>query len=126
MRQTLNRATILALALATSSCDLLNPRACTLIGCPGLVVEIGNAPAHTPISVVLTAPNGSSRSASISCASGTCPIAFHDFTPATVTIRISAEDRSSEITVHPVYEITHPNGRRCPPECRNARITVTL
>jgi hypothetical protein len=25
-----------------------------------------------------------------------------------------------------MYEITRPNGSACPPECRNARVTVAL
>ena len=122
---------VLALTLAFaaavgSGCDLLGPGACTLIGCTGLVVEVTGAPGQTPVTVVVTAPDGSTRSTSCSSVTGACPVSFPDFTPSSVTIRVSSGTQTTEETRQPTYEVTRPNGPACPPECRNARVTVAL
>lgn len=125
-RRALARIATLALLSLASGCNVLNPRDCTLIGCVGLLIEVGSVPAQTQVTMTLTAPDGSSRSRTMTCGSGTCIASFPDFTPPTVTIRVTTADRSSEVTTQPAYEVTHPNGRGCPPECRTARVTVTL
>lgn len=109
-----------------SGCDVAGPSACTLIGCTGLVVEVTGAPGQTPVTVVVTAPDGSTRSATCGSATGTCPVSFPDFTPASVTIRVVAGTQTIEETRQPTYAVTRPNGPACPPECRNARVTVAL
>jgi hypothetical protein len=53
-------------------------------------------------------------------------VSFPDFTPASVTIRVSTGTRTTDVTLQPMYEVTRPNGPGCPPECRNARVTVVL
>lgn len=100
--------------------------ACTLIGCTGLVVEVTGAPAQTPVTVVVTAPDGSTRTSTCASAAATCIVSFPDFTPASVTIRLSTATQTTEVTTQPAYEISRPNGAACPPECRNARVTVSL
>ena len=117
---------IVFVAAVGSRCSSIGPTACTLIGCTGLVVEVTGAPAQTPVTVVVTAPDGSSRTATCSTTTGTCPVSFADFTPATVTIRVSTGTRTTEVTSQPAYEVSRPNGAACPPECRNARVTVAL
>jgi|SRR5262245_55394849 len=118
-------ALVFVAALA-SRCGVAGPT-CTLIGCTGLVIEVTGAPAQTPVTVVVTAPDGSTRSTTCTAATGgTCPVSFADFTPASVTIRVSAGTQTVEQTRQPAYEITRPNGSACPPECRNARVTVAL
>ena len=121
-------AIALLLAAATGSgCGSFGPSgSCTLIGCTGLVVEVTGAPALTPVTIVLTAPDGSTRSTTCTPATGTCPVSFPDLTPASVTIRVSTGTTTIEVTRQPIYEVTRPNGRGCPPECRNARVTVAL
>jgi hypothetical protein len=109
-----------------SGCDITGPGACTLIGCTGLVVEVTGAPGQTPMTVVVTAPDGSTRSTTCTSATGTCPVSFPDFTPATVTIRVLTGTQTTELTRQPAYEVTRPNGPACAPECRNARVTVAL
>ncbi len=127
LRNNLSRTAILVLVLVAPGCDLLNPVACTLIGCTGLVVDVSNAPSQTPISVLLTAPDGSTRSGTVTCTgSTTCSLSFNDFTPASVTVRVSVGSQSTEVTTQPVYVVSRPNGPRCPPECRHARIAVAL
>ena len=118
--------TLVFVAAFSSGCDLAGPTACTLIGCTGLVVEVTGAPGQTPMTVVVTAPDGSTRSTTCTAATGTCPMSFPDFTPASVTIRVVTGTRTTEETRQPIYEVTRPNGAACPPECRNARVTVAL
>jgi len=118
--------TLVLVAALGSACSGLGPTACTLIGCTGLVVEVTGAPAQIPVTVAVTAPDGSTRSTTCTSATGTCPFSFPDFTPATVTIRVSAGTKTTEETRQPAYEVTRPNGPGCPPECRNARVTVAL
>lgn len=120
-------AIILVLVAACGAgCDVVGPGACTLIGCTGLVVEVTGVPGQTPATVVVTAPDGSTRSTTCTAATGTCPVSFPDFTPASVTIRVSAGTQTTEETRQPTYVVTRPNGSACPPECRNARVTVAL
>jgi hypothetical protein len=117
---------VVMVAACGSACDVAGPTTCTLIGCTGLVVEVTGAPAQTPMTVVVTAPDGSTRSASCTSASGACPVSFPDFTPPSVTIRVSAGAQTTEQSRQPNYEVSRPNGAACPPECRNARVTVAL
>ena len=112
--------------LAGPACNVVGPSACTLIGCTGLVVEVSGAASQTPVTVVVTAPDGSKRTANCTTTTGTCPVSFPDFTPASVTVRVSSGTQSTEVTVEPAYLTTRPNGPECPPECRGARVTVAL
>ena len=118
--------TMVLVAALGSACSGLGPTACTLIGCTGLVIEVSGAPAQTAVTVVVTAPDGSTRSTTCTSATGNCPFSFPDFPPASVTIRVSAGTKTTEETRQPAYEVTRPNGPGCPPECRNARVTVAL
>jgi hypothetical protein len=113
-------------AVVAAGCNVAGPSACTLIGCTGLVVEVTGAPGQTPVTVVVTAPDGATRSSTCTSATGTCPVSFPDFTPASLTIRVSTGTQTTEVTRQPTYEVSRPNGPACPPECRNARVTVVL
>ena len=118
--------TLVLVAAFGSACGVVGPSACTLIGCTGLVVEVSGAPGQTPVTVVVTAPDGSTRTTACTSATGNCPVSFPDFTPATVTIRVLTGTQTTEVTRQPTYEVTRPNGPACPPECRNARVSVVL
>jgi hypothetical protein len=109
-------------------CDVAGPRACTLIGCTdGLTVEVIGLTSPGPITVVVIAPDGASRSATVTCAGGaSCPFLFGNFSPTSVTINVSAGSQSRQVTVQPDYQTNRPNGPECPPECRSARVTVAL
>lgn len=117
---------LVLVAACGSGCGVAGPTACTLIGCTGLVVEVTGAPGSTPVTVAVSAPDGSTRSSTCTSAMGTCPVSFPDFTPASVTIRVSTGTQTTEVTRQPIYEVSRPNGPACPPECRNARVTVVL
>ena len=118
--------TLVLVAAFGSGCGVVGPSACTLIGCTGLVVEVSGAPGQTPVTVVVTAPDGSTRTTACTSATGNCPVSFPDFTPATVTIRVLTGAQTTEVTRQPTYDVTRPNGPACPPECRNARVSVVL
>lgn len=109
-----------------AGCDVTGPTPCTLIGCTGLIVEVTGLPGPTPVTVVVTAPDGSTRSSTCTSTTGRCPVSFPDFTPDTITIRVLTGTQIIEETRQPTYEATRPNGPACPPECRNARVTVAL
>ena len=125
MRKRVEFVAVLMSLVATSGC-LLGPRTCTLIGCTGFVVQVTGAPAMTLVTVVVTAPDGSAKSATCTGASGACLVRFYDFTPATATIRVTAGAQAVEVTTQPGYKITRPNGQDCPPDCRDATVAVAL
>jgi hypothetical protein len=54
-------AATLVMLLAGPACNVVGPGACTLIGCPGLVVEVTGAASQTPVTVVVTAPRIGTR-----------------------------------------------------------------
>jgi hypothetical protein len=116
---------VVLVAAFGSGCNLVAP-SCTLIGCTGLVVEVTGAPALTPVTMVVTASDGSTRSSTCTGATGNCLVSFPDFTPPSITIRLSTGTQTTEVTREPLYELTRPNGAKCPPECRSARVTVVL
>ena len=95
-------------------------------GSAGLVVEVTGAESQTPVTVVVTAPDPSTRSATCTTATDTCPVSFPDFTSASLTVRVSTGTRSTEVSVQPAYQLTRPNGPDCPPECRSARVPIAL
>jgi hypothetical protein len=108
-------------------CDVSSPRPCTLIGCTdGLTVEVTAPTLSGSITVVDTAPDGASRTTTVTCAGTTCPFIFGDFSPATVTIDVSAGSQSRQVILQPQYQLNRPNGPDCPPECRSARVSVAL
>lgn len=102
------------------------PRACTEIGCvSGLSILLVNPPAgvyHLQVEV----PGEPLRivrcgDAEGGCASGT--FFLEETTPAQLTIRlVSAGKAIASQTVRPKYDTFRPNGRRCPPLCRTARV----
>ena len=125
-RRSAGVAAILILLLANAACGAVGPRACTLIGCTGLLIEVTGVASQAPVTVVVTAPDGSSRSATCTTVSGTCPVSFQNFTPDRLTVRVSSGSQSREVALQPDYLVTRPNGPDCPPECRGARLTVAL
>jgi hypothetical protein len=106
-------------------------RVCTEIGCfDGLTVQLqGSIPAA--FSVEATAPGGETTvvvcpegGAGVVC--GVDQLVFEGFTREEVTITISWDGGSLTETFRPAYETFRPNGPDCPPECRQAEITMRL
>ena len=120
---------LLLLPAVAGSCGVTTPPvACTLIGCDsGLIVELSARPA-VPYRVEVEVPGSATRNV-FDCpdptrCSGT--IVFRDFTPevARVHVTTSAGTRAHDAQLR--YEEHRPNGERCPPLCRNARVRVAL
>lgn len=120
-------ATVFALALATSSCSSRSEEqvVCTLIACSdGITVEVqGNVPA----TYTVTARAGTeTRSHQCSSTQPCQPIMFENFTPENVIIEVTSAAGTVRREVKPEYRQVRPNGPKCPPECRQARIVVTV
>ena len=107
--------------------------ACTLIGCRDqLIVEVVPRPARA-FRVVATDSAGSTQEAqcgnAAACATSpgeadTARVAL-EMTTGAVSIRVTdAARRSITVKVVPRYEELYPNGRRCGPVCRAARVQV--
>ena len=62
--------TLVLVAAFGSGCGVVGPSACTLIGCPGLVVEASGAAGQTPVTLVVPAPDGSTRTTACTSAMG--------------------------------------------------------
>jgi len=115
------------LLLAVSSCNLLLPIDCTLIGCSdALSVEITD-PGSERYQVVLLVEGEEVATREVDCAGPSGCRAYFEETPAEVTIRIEAADGTAvEHEVRPTYEPQYPNGRRCDcePVCHQASVAL--
>jgi len=131
-------AGLFLLLVAVPACNPVSPKVCSVMGCaPAFIVEISGAPAQPSLTVVATAPDGSSKSTTCHCATGgctgmcfcangLCTVHLEDFTPPTATIRLSWDSYTAEFTVRPTYETTYPNGRDCPGTCYHTRVAIAL
>ncbi len=119
-------ALILSL-VALPGCDLTSPKACTFIDCMStFTVDVTGAPPQTSVTVLATASDGSSKTGTCVAASGACSVSLQDFAPSTATIRLSWNSQTTEFTVRPTYQASHPNGPDCPPACLNTRVAVSI
>lgn len=101
------------------------PQACTEIGCSdGLAVEVVSSLAQ---SISVTVKAGAQELHTFRCDPGQPCRAFIDNqTPAEVTIEVQTAQGAVSKTYRPEYQINRPNGPGCPPECKQATVTVTL
>lgn len=120
---------LLATALLAACTRSPNETACTLIGCAsGVTIEVlGSIPEGSRITLTPAHPNGLARSV-VCTAESPCagPILIEEFAPETFTVRVSGEGVDFERTFSPAYTVSRPNGPDCPPECRNATITIDV
>jgi hypothetical protein len=120
-------ATFFGLALLVTSCSSRSedPVMCTLIACSdGITVELQG---DVPSSYTVTARAGTqTRTRECSAAQPCAPILFENFTPETVTIEVTTAAGTVRREITPEYRTVRPNGPDCPPECRQARIVITL
>lgn len=118
---------LLVMPLALAACNPLAPKACTLIACAGtFIVEVSGASAGTPVTVVATAPDGTSKTAACRGAGTACTAFIDGFMPQTATVRVSWNSGTAEFAVTPTYVTTYPNGPDCPPACVQARVALTI
>lgn len=97
--------------------------ACTQIGCSdGLHVELDGFREEVELEL---AAGGETRT--VTCLPpGPCRHFVPDFAPAEVTATAFLGDREEERTFEPEYREERPNGRDCPPVCRQAEIRWKL
>jgi hypothetical protein len=97
--------------------------ACTQIGCSdGLRVELDGFREEVELEL---AAGGETRT--VTCLPpGPCRHFVPDFAPAEVTATAFLGDREEERTFEPEYREERPNGRDCPPVCRQAEIRWKL
>jgi hypothetical protein len=124
MKRSLATACVALLA----GCNGIIDGACTLIACSsGLTVQLAQAPAGAYRIEVFSSPEGPHYV--YDCANpAQCGTAatFSDYTPATVTIRVTTPAGTREQTAQPAYGVSRPNGPNCGPECTQATVTVAL
>jgi hypothetical protein len=128
------RRLILALpvfAFGAPACDSVTG-VCTLIGCDsGLTVRLDALPTGAfTVDVYANSPN-ESPSYRYECTPGefSCPqdVFFTDFLAEDPYIRVTTTDGSVLTQVFGLtYTSSRPNGRNCPPICRNTSTTVAI
>lgn len=119
--------TLAAVSFACSlvaSCNPVEPRVCTLMGCTsGLRVDLEGTPT-APFTVTATA-GGTTESVTCEQEAG-CDLFFEGFTPSQVTISYESAGEEIEQTFSPTYSLSRPNGEGCPPECLNGTVILDL
>jgi hypothetical protein len=118
---------VFLLPLLTSCEGIFPPGDCTLIGCTdGLGVRLAEAP-QGPYTIEVQLPDGESRTFECRQA-GQCPAVafFPGITAEMVTLRLTTSAGTRTEAVRPTYTKQRPNGRRCPPECWQAEVTLRL
>ena len=101
-------------------------RVCTLIGCDdGLSVVVN----HTlPQSFTVTVRVATQTLHTFRCDPGQpCQAFVRNQTPEEVTVSIDAGGGQPPVsrTYRPEYRINRPNGADCPPDCKQATVTLT-
>ena len=102
-------------------------RICTLIGCEnGLAVEVNHSLQQ---SFTVNVRVGAQTIHTFRCDPGQpCRAFVSNQTPGEVTITIDAGGGQAPVsrTYRPEYRMNRPNGPDCPPECRQATVTLTV
>lgn len=98
---------------------------CTLIGCnDGLSVVVASALAQD---YSVTVKSGGATLHTFTCRAGSeCRAFLENQTPAQVTIEIATSAGTVTRSYTPEYKVSQPNGPDCPPECRQATVTVNV
>lgn len=115
------------LAIAAAACSPLGPADCTRIGClDGLTVQFtgGAVPAGATVRALV----GDVILATAQCPpAGACSGVFlPDVTAAQVTVEVLGGAAPLRWTLSPAYERLQPNGPRCGPVCRQARVELRI
>ena len=101
------------------------PRACTEIGCSdGLAVEVNSSLTQ---SITVSVRAGAQELHTFRCDPGQpCRAFIENQTPAEVTVVVQTAQGDVSKTYRPAYQINRPNGPGCPPDCKQATVTVAL
>ena len=119
------RIGILLLFCLACSSNGSGPRACTLIGCvKGLNVVVNSSLQQD---YTVNVKSGTQQLATATCRAGQpCNVFVENQQPASVVVEIVTPDGTVQRTFNPQYVATRPNGPDCPPECRQATVTVNV
>jgi len=110
--------------LAGCSAPAPPQQACTMMGCEdGLSVVVEGTPVGA-YRIEARAAGGETRVRECASPQQCGAVFFAGFLPEEVTVEVIGGAQRSSRTVRPVVESVQPNGRDCPPTCRQARVTV--
>jgi len=112
------------------ACNPSNDKAlkpCTLIGCTdGINILLRSSLPNS--ATIEISYNGMSKS--ISCAQSLCSannIFFENIMPASFSVKVSNNGEVLHESTHsPTYKSNQPNGPDCPPDCKQAEITISV
>jgi hypothetical protein len=100
-------------------------RVCTMIGCEnGLAVEVNGSLQQ---SFTVNVRSGTQVIHTFRCDPGQpCRAFVSNQTPAEVTVVVETAQGPVSKSFTPEYRLNRPNGADCPPECKQATVTVTV
>jgi hypothetical protein len=100
-------------------------RACTKIGCSsGLAIEVNTSLQQA---FTVNVRSGTQVIHTFRCEPGQpCRSFAENQTPATVTVTVESASGPVSKQFTPEYRINRPNGPDCPPDCRQATVTLTV
>jgi hypothetical protein len=117
---------ILGIAVTLACAGNTEPqRVCTLIGCNDGLNVVVNSALQQDYTVTVT--SGGQTLHSFTCRPGQpCQAFVENRTPATVTVALATAMGPISKDFTPEYKISKPNGPDCPPDCKQATVTVTV
>lgn len=100
------------------------PRVCTMIGCNNGLSVVISGPQRD---YTVTVKSGGTVLHSFTCrANEPCQGFVENQTPASVTVDVTSSAGTVSRSFTPEYRMNRPNGPDCPPECRQATVTVAM
>lgn len=113
------------IAVMIGACGITSPQDCTLIGCTNGLAVVVNTSLQQQMTVTVKA--GTQTLATLQCSAGTpCNTFIENQTPSEVQVTINVSGGTVNRTYNPQYQMHRPNGENCPPECKQATITVNV
>ncbi|MGQ0814400.1 MAG: hypothetical protein ACT4O1_08025 [Gemmatimonadota bacterium] len=118
------RYLLMLLCLACAS-NAEPERACTLIGCENGLTVVVNTTLQQDFTV--NVKSGTQQIQTFTCRAGQpCQAFIANQTPAQVTVEVVSPTGATSRAITPEYSLSRPNGPDCPPECRQATVTVNV
>ena len=116
---------VLLLAGCASATEQEPQQVCTLIGCSnGLAVEVNSSLQQ---SVTVNVQAGTQVIHTFRCDPGQpCRAFVENQTPEEVSVHLQTPQGTVSKTFRPEYRANRPNGPDCPPDCRQATITLAV
>jgi hypothetical protein len=116
---------LVAVTACASSEPDEGPRVCTMIGCSNGLSIVVNSTVQQDLTV--TVLSGEQTLHSFTCRAGQpCQTFLENQTPMNVTVRVTSSAGTVSREYAPEYRMNRPNGPDCPPECRQATVTMAV